>query len=67
MCTTITLWNIVSEAQQVFIKTIVPLHCHFNADTIFFALNGEVENLVDCGFVGIEVFDKGFKTAFVFE
>src|SRR5690606_30909596 len=41
--TTVTLWNVVGEAVDVFLETVVPLQRHFHADTVFFG--GEVEDI----------------------
>ncbi|MNL74203.1 hypothetical protein D3C87_1997960 [compost metagenome] len=66
MGTTITLWNVVGEAVDVFLETIVPLQRDFNTDTVFFG--GEVEDIrVDRGFVFVEVLNKRFDATFVVE
>src|SRR5690606_22257206 len=50
--TTVTLGNIVGEAQKVFVEAVIPLHSHFNPDTIFFALSAEMKDWVDDRLVG---------------
>src|SRR3990167_8488819 len=64
--TAVALGNVVGEAQQVLVEAVVPLQGDFYADTVF-TLHGEVEHLVDRGFVVVEVFNEGTQTAFVLE
>ena len=66
MSTAITLWNVVGEAVDVFLETIVPLQCHFHADTVFFG--GEVENIrVNWRFVLVQILNERLDTTFVME
>jgi hypothetical protein len=64
--TTVALWNVVGEAVDVFLETIVPLQRNFHADTVFFS--GEVEDIwVNWRFVLVQIFNKRLDTAFVME
>ena len=66
MSTAVTLWNVVGETVDVFLKTIVPLQRNFNADTVFFS--GEVEDIrVDRRFIFVEVFNKRLNATFIVE
>src|SRR5690606_34935995 len=61
---TIALRNVVGEAVDIFLKTIVPLQRHFDGNTII-ALLVEMEYPVDRVLVLIQIFDKGLEAAFV--
>ena len=66
MSTAITLRNVVGEAVDIFLETIIPLQRNFNADTVFFSR--EVEDIrVDRRFIFVEVFNKRLNAAFVVE
>ncbi len=60
----VALWNVVGEAVDVFLETVVPLQSDFHADAVFFG--GEIEDVrVDRVFVFVQVLDEGFDAAFV--
>ncbi|SVK46639.1 Uncharacterised protein [Acinetobacter baumannii] len=62
----VALRNVVGEAVDVFLETVVPLQRHFYADVVFHG--GEVEHVrVDRGFVLVQVLDKRLDAAFVME
>ncbi len=66
MRTTVTLWNVVGEAVDVFLETVVPLQSHFHADTVFFSR--EIEDIwVNWRFVLVQVFNERFDTTFIVE
>ena len=66
MSTAITLRNVVGKAVDVFLEAIVPLQCHFNADTVFFG--GEVEDVrVDRRFILVQILNERLDTAFIVE
>ncbi len=66
MSTAITLRNVVGEAVDVFLETIVPLQRNFDANTVFFG--GEVEDIrVDRRFVFVELLNKRLDATFVVE
>ncbi|CSA86450.1 Uncharacterised protein [Vibrio cholerae] len=67
MGTTITLWDVVSKAVDVFLETIVPLHCHFHADAIFTLLVKVEDFLMDWRFVTVQVGHKRLNTPFIHE
>lgn len=51
------LGNVVGEVEDVFLEGIVLLYGYFDCDVIFLFMV-EVEDLVDWGFVGVQVFNK---------
>ena len=63
----IALGNIVGKAENVFLIGIIPLHGHFHRNTVFLPLKIEVEDLVEGGFVGIQVADKSTQPALILE
>lgn len=66
MSPAITLRNVVGEAVDVFLETIVPLQRNFNTDTVFFG--GEIEDIrVDRRFILVQIFNKRLDAAFVVE
>ncbi|CCJ95496.1 hypothetical protein BN131_3169 [Cronobacter malonaticus 681] len=66
MRTAVTLRNVVGEAVDVFLETVVPLQRHFHADTVFFSR--EIEDIrVNRRFVLVQVFNERFDAAFVME
>ncbi len=69
MRTAVALWNVVGKAVNVFLVAIIPLHRHFNTDAVraFRLWNIEMEYIVQCGFVGVDVFNKRTQTTFVLE
>ncbi|MNJ11609.1 hypothetical protein D3C77_57880 [compost metagenome] len=63
---TIPLRYVVGEAVDPFLIGVVPLHRHFDADTVL--LCGEVKHLgMDRGLVLVQVFDEGLDAALVAE
>src|SRR5690606_5742976 len=66
VCAAIALRNVVGEAVEVFLKSVVPLQRHFNTDAII-ALFGEMKYPVDRILVGIEVLNEGLQTAVILE
>ena len=66
MRTAVTLWNVVGEAVNIFLETVVPLQRHFHADTVFFG--GEIEDIrVNRRFVLVQILNERLDTAFVVE
>ncbi|KAF1027129.1 MAG: hypothetical protein GAK37_02513 [Pseudomonas sp.] len=63
---TIALRNVVGEAQQVLVETVIPLQGDFHADAVF-TLDVEVEHLVDRSLVGVQVFNERTQATFVLE
>ena len=66
MGTSIALRNVVGEAQDAFVKTVIPLHGDFNSDAVI-PLKIKVENRVDGRLVMVQVFDEGTQTTLVLE
>src|SRR5690606_14214161 len=60
--TAVTLRDVVGEAKNVLVEAVIPLQRYFNANTVFLALDAEVENLVDRRLVGVQVIDKGAQS-----
>ena len=66
MGTAIALWDVVGEAEYVFLIGIVPLHSQF--DLYVVPSRVQIEHIfVQWCFIAIEVFDKSFDTALVLE
>src|SRR5690606_19318309 len=66
MGATVALGDVVGKAEQVLVETVVPLQCHFYANTIL-TLNIEVEDFVHRGLVGVQIGDEGTETTIIFE
>ncbi len=66
MCTTITLGNVIGVAVDAFLEAVIPLHGHFNTDTVF-TLDIEMKHIADRAFAFVQVADKRTKTTLKFE
>ncbi|CAH0195328.1 hypothetical protein SRABI106_01407 [Rahnella aquatilis] len=66
MSPAIALWNIVGEAVNVFLETIIPLQRNLNTNIVLHRREIEYGRM-DWGFVFVQVFHEGFDTAFIME
>ena len=64
MSTAVALRNIVGVTEDAFLKPVIPLQCHLDANTVI-AGGLEVENLVNRRLSLIKVVNEGTQTAVI--
>ena len=67
MCAPIPLRDVVGVTKHLLLEAIIPLHRHFNANVVIFALRGKVKNLIQLRLVLVQVLHERLQATVVDE